>query len=312
MSVCKLCSKYCKLYDSSVRNGFFTKKCSFVQYLEFDESTFKKVSGSHPKMIPALFSDVIKHQKNDKILYVDMKLDSLADKSLDGLLLSSSLDLSKQMITEYPERLNVEIKNLVYFYRDGSFSTRSVDIELLHALQLVSKKDFFKAVEELKKLCAFEYLRTDDGINYFITEKGYDASKAGNTKTKSAFIALSYKPDNNQTIDTIKKCIKDSGFNPVVMRDLQHNNYIMPEMLEQIKESRFLVCDLSIPNYGAYFESGYAMGLSHDVIITCNKATFDDKENSPHFDIKQFNVIIWDDYSDLESKLKLRIEKTIH
>ena len=71
--------------------------------------------------------------------------------------------------------------------------------------------------------------------------------------------------------------------------------------------------DVTYPNYGAYYEAGYAQALGKQVIICCRKAEFDDKENKdrPHFDIAQKAMVVWEDENDLVRRLKKRIEATV-
>ena len=94
------------------------------------------------------------------------------------------------------------------------------------------------------------------------------------------------------------------------MDELEHNNQIVPEMLYQIKQARFLVVDESDCNLGAYYEAGYAAGMGKPVIHICNKARFND---AAHFDVRQVNTIMWtpDDIDDLSRRLAKRIEATV-
>lgn len=80
---------------------------------------------------------------------------------------------------------------------------------------------------------------------------------------------------------------------------------ITPELLSHIKNSKFVVVDLTHKNNGAYFEEGYAMGLGKPVIQLCQSGT------KLHFDIAQKNTIIWETESDIPLRLKNRIKATI-
>ena len=76
-------------------------------------------------------------------------------------------------------------------------------------------------------------------------------------------------------------------------------------MLKHIRDSKFVVVDLTHQNNGAYFEEGYAMGLGKTVIQLCKKST------KLHFDIAQKNTIIWEREEDIPLRLKNRIDATI-
>ena len=68
--------------------------------------------------------------------------------------------------------------------------------------------------------------------------------------------------------------------------------------------------DVTVPNYGAYYEAGYAEALGKEVIICCREDIFK-SDKKPHFDIAQKSLIIWEDEKDLENRLYKRIEATV-
>ena len=83
------------------------------------------------------------------------------------------------------------------------------------------------------------------------------------------------------------------------------NDFITPELLKYIKDSKFVVADLTHQNNGAYFEEGYAMGLGKPVIQLCKK------DVQLHFDIAQKNTIMWETEENIPQKLCNRIKATI-
>ena len=74
-----------------------------------------------------------------------------------------------------------------------------------------------------------------------------------------------------------------------------------------------LVLDVTYPNYGAYYEAGYALGKGKEVIICCKNDVFKDAEHhqQPHFDIAQTSQIRWDTTEELVERLKKRIIATV-
>ena len=131
-----------------------------------------------------------------------------------------------------------------------------------------------------------------------------------NEKSKTGFVAMKFCDDTKPLREAIKAGIINAGFKPIVMDELEHNNQIVPEMLYQIKQARFLVVDESDCNLGAYYEAGYAAGMGKPVIHICNKMRFND---AAHFDVRQVNTIMWtpDDLDDLSKRLAKRIEATV-
>ena len=96
-----------------------------------------------------------------------------------------------------------------------------------------------------------------------------------------------------------------------MIKDKEHNHQIVPEILYEIDRSKFLVMDVTLPNYGAYYEAGYALGKGKEVIISCRKEEFDNPDKRPHFDILQKTLVVWEDEKDLMEKLQKRIEATV-
>jgi nucleoside 2-deoxyribosyltransferase len=82
-----------------------------------------------------------------------------------------------------------------------------------------------------------------------------------------------------------------------------------------IRTSRFLVCDLTHGNRGAYWEAGYAEGLGKPVIYTCRRDVFEDRSdpNHPHFDTNHWVTVIWEtaDPAAAARKLKDTVRATL-
>lgn len=85
-------------------------------------------------------------------------------------------------------------------------------------------------------------------------ERLYELSRQG-------FIAMSFDPSISNIEEAFKRAITVAGYKPQIIKDKEHNNYIMPEIFYEIKNSRFVVVDVTKPNYGAYYEAGYAQAL---------------------------------------------------
>lgn len=121
----------------------------------------------------------------------------------------------------------------------------------------------------------------------------------------------------SEETDTIRKAfrqaIQESGYTARVIDEKEHNNQIVPEIFFEIERSKFVVVDVTYPNYGAYYEAGYAQALGKQVIICCRKSEFEskDRQKRPHFDISQKSMVVWQDESDLVTRLKKRIEATV-
>ena len=63
---------------------------------------------------------------------------------------------------------------------------------------------------------------------------------------------MAFNDGTKQTREAIRQAIIDSGFSPEFIDEIIHNKQIGPEMFRLIRECRFLILDISDPNYGAY------------------------------------------------------------
>lgn len=128
------------------------------------------------------------------------------------------------------------------------------------------------------------------------------------------FIAMAFREETKPIRESFRKAIEASGYTASLIDEKEHNNQIVPEIFYEIDRSKFVVVDITCPNYGAYYEAGYAQGQGKQVIVCCKKEVFENKEGKyerPHFDISQKAMVIWDDDADLVERLKRRIEATV-
>lgn len=156
-----------------------------------------------------------------------------------------------------------------------------------------------------------EYIKSN-GSRCALLPKGIERidnlQKNSSKNTKNVFVAMSFAPEMTDIREAIKLAISDCGYIPRIMDEIEHNHQIVPEMLYEIRESRFVIAELTGHNNGAYFEAGYALGYGKDVIQVCEKSKFGE---DGHFDVKQVNTVMWETTEDLRKKLVARIKATI-
>ncbi len=161
--------------------------------------------------------------------------------------------------------------------------------------------------------------------NYFCNQLGYNTYECGvfqltpkawervyelqkkEANNKKAFVAMKFGAENDELYGKIKAGL--NGFVPVRMNEHEHNNQIIPEMLYQIDNCKFMVAELSDNNNGVYYEAGYAKGIGKEVIFLCNEEVM---KSGIHFDVAQANIITYRDINDIPDKLQKRIEATIN
>ena len=140
-----------------------------------------------------------------------------------------------------------------------------------------------------------------------------DDFQTDETNNKEVFVAMSFAEETKQIREAIRQSIINTGYSPTFIDEVKHGEQIVPEMLRHIKECRFFVIDISYPNFGAYYEAGYAQGLGKKVFVCCNidqinrEYTGEEKKIGkylrPHFDIAQKQMILWKDTEELTHTL---------
>lgn len=150
------------------------------------------------------------------------------------------------------------------------------------------------------------------GNRYIITALGIkridELQRDEESISKNVFIAMNFDKKMKSVREAIENAVKKCGYIPRIMDEVEHNNQIVPEMLYEIRKSKFVIAELTGHRNGVYFEAGYALGHNKNVIQACCKCSF---EEDAHFDVKQINTILWDEPCELEEKLVARIEATI-
>lgn len=121
----------------------------------------------------------------------------------------------------------------------------------------------------------------------------YEEEKRGSFSSNTAFIAMQF--NDTQLDEFVNKVIKpattEMGYELVDMRDVARAGVIDNIMRTQIRDSAFVIVDLTHDNSGAYWEAGYAEGLGKPVIYICEKTKFE--EASTHFDTNHCTTVPW-------------------
>ncbi len=143
---------------------------------------------------------------------------------------------------------------------------------------------------------------------FTITPRGYariDELQRNTASGKNVLVAMKFGDDTKLLREAIRKGVKSAKYNAIFIDEVQHNDFITPELLKYIRNSKFVVVDLTHKNNGAYLEEGYAMGLGKPVIQLCQDGV------QLHFDIAQKNTIMWKTEDDIPPLLCNRIKATI-
>lgn len=140
-----------------------------------------------------------------------------------------------------------------------------------------------------------------------------DELKKGGVSSRNAFMAMQFGDPALDAVyrDYFKEAVAATGFDLKRLDEGQPAGLIDDRLRVEIRQSRFLIADLSHHNKGAYWEAGYAEGLGKPVIYTCRRDAFE--KGAPHFDTNHHLTVIWDpsDLAAAVAKLKDTIRATL-
>lgn len=115
-----------------------------------------------------------------------------------------------------------------------------------------------------------------------------------------AFVAMSFSDDLKSIWEgPLYNAINKAGYKPYRVDAEPHSDRIDAKIISEIKNSRFVVADVTEQKLGVYFEAGYAIGLGLPVLWCVRK----DELEKVHFDTRQYNHIVWETADDLETQL---------
>ena len=122
----------------------------------------------------------------------------------------------------------------------------------------------------------------------------------------SAFIAMWFDASLGTYRDCVVQAVGSCGYKPVIIDDVEFNDFIMNEVTRFIREARFVIADLTCApevssdadsrvvggvRGGVYWEAGMAYGLGKPVVLTCRDDAC--SRGRIHFDLGQYQTIFW-------------------
>lgn len=220
------------------------------------------------------------------------------DSHIEHLGQRTKFSLNELMSVLFIDRFNIEKRS------ESNTNNQERECE-----ECLSETNYM--LEYLQETNLIDYLYGDirkESIIINLTPKGYqriDELQKNTSNGRSALVAMKFGDETKKLREAIRKGVGNAGYIAVFIDEVQHNDFITPELLKHIRDSKFVVVDLTHLNNGAYFEEGYAMGLGKEVIQLCQK------DVKLHFDIAQKNTIIWNTEEDIPIKLTNRIKATV-
>ncbi len=153
--------------------------------------------------------------------------------------------------------------------------------------------------------------RNSTEVSLNLTPEGwevYGRIDRGDTNTRIVFMAMEYnKADLDAVFFHFQKAVAATGFDLRKLDDSLRAGLIDDQLRVKIRQSKFVISDLTYKNSGAYWEAGYAEGLGKQVIYLCEKSHWE--ENKTHFDTNHHTTVIWS-LSTIEEDMK-KLKATI-
>ena len=123
--------------------------------------------------------------------------------------------------------------------------------------------------------------------------------------TPSVFVIMSFS-EKGQYRDLYKAIKRVCDKYEYIARRVDESNLfkrIVPEIMRQIRQSAYLIVDVTEPKPNVFYELGIAEGLRKEIILVAKAGTV------LPFDINDFPVIFWDSFSDFEEELERRVSQ---
>ena len=185
----------------------------------------------------------------------------------------------------------------VWASHDYPIAWSSNETEFLFYLDMLTQRGYLRDLSpEVRVMSQPDKLIQITGRGWeFIDEQ----ARAG-VLSDQAFVAMSFSESLRLVWeDAIKPAIAESGYRPYRVDTDPHIDRIDVKIIAEIRNSRFLISDVTEHRPGVYFEAGYALGLGLPVIWTVRE---DDLPNA-HFDTRQYNHIVWKTPAELRERL---------
>ena len=209
-----------------------------------------------------------------------------------------------------------QVDNLIMLIGERSVPGEVLKLPLTENFSVVGASFEYGLGYLIRNLKHSSFLENTSGVDSVCLSlagwQRYEELKRGRTHSKKAFMAMEFGSDR---LDKVYKAFKAStsgaGFNLERMDERPEAGLIDNRLRVQIQTSRFLVVDLTNDNRGAYWEAGFAEGLTKPVFYTCDKSFFDEKKT--HFDANHSYTVLWevDKLDTAAEELKLAIRATL-
>jgi len=166
--------------------------------------------------------------------------------------------------------------------------------ELLFHLDELDGRGFIKNDKSMRRSRIVRVTMTASGWNFLADHPVL--SDVGN----QAFVAMSFsEPMKAAFYDGIKPALERAGYRAYPVDQDPHIQRIDTKIEHEIRNSAFVVADVTEQKQGVYYEAGFAKGLGRPVIW----AVREDELDKVHFDTRQYSHIVWTNETELQERL---------
>lgn len=182
----------------------------------------------------------------------------------------------------------------------------TINFSLDYPLAWASNDTEFKYLLEFlidRALLKMHGAASSRAVSVYITPTGWtyiDEYARTPAISDQVFVAMSFADElKNAWQEGILPALSKALFRPYRIDVLPHVDRIDAKIITEIKNSKFLVADVTQQRPGVYFEAGYALGLGLPVFWCVRE----DELEKVHFDTRQYNHIVWKDEQHLAEQL---------
>jgi len=298
---CPVCSSQCyKAFDYQQTSLIVCPTCGRYRYgamaeLFLNDSNRKSMQLSYKVSYHLRTVSERAYGKRDNSLY----------PIYDYAEIESMAETPDPSVSEKLQMLLMYLASLTLYPGQQILFDAKQDYSVLCAQNAAEAEFYQPALEEQGFVAAVP--TTDRSRPCFLTSLGWkelERLHRSGADSSLGFIAMWFEPSQDAVKLTIDTAIRKSGYDPIRIDEVEHVNRIDDEIIARIRQSKFLVADLTGQRNGVYFEAGFMLGLGRPVIWLCHQSEL----SKVHFDTRQYNTIVYEDTESLQTKLQFRIE----
>ena len=259
---CPVCLNGCTL-DTDIRGGASLVICPLCGKFRF---------GDDAQSLHAF----LQHNHPKRLYKISYHLRAISEEALGKRDNSyypvyTTSDFTK--MTEAPE-LTVAEKSILllkHIARRSSYPGHSVSFFPTSDYSVMGARTYQEAYFHIGSLVERGQLKSENiqnGSMCTVTAAGWnelDRIAQSGIDSPNGFIAMWFDPRQNEVEEAIRGAVNASGYEPIRIDKVEHVNRIDDEIVARIRQSRFLVADLTGGRAGVYFEAGLMIGLGRPV-----------------------------------------------